>query len=54
MRGQIMECFECSVKKFELDTLRDREPIEFLKDRGDVFMGAGVGEEAGFGRTVFF
>ena len=42
-----MECFECSEKEFERDALRDREPMEFLKDRCDVFTGAGVGEEAG-------
>lgn len=28
-----------------VDPLWDREPVEFLEDRGDVVTGAGVGEQ---------
>lgn len=31
---------------FEIDALRDGEPLELLEDCGDVVMGAGVGEKA--------
>lgn len=42
-----MKSFECKEKDFELDALSDREPMEILKDRGDVFTGTGVCQEAG-------
>ena len=29
-------------KEFELDALRDREPVEVLEDRGDVITGPGI------------
>ena len=44
--GLVMEGFVGEEKDFELDALRDREPVEFLKDGGDMVAGAGVGEEA--------
>lgn len=31
---------------FEVDPLWNREPVEALEDRGDVFRGVGVGEQA--------
>lgn len=34
-----------------MDVLWDREPVEVLKDRGDVVAGAGVSEETG-GRVL--
>lgn len=34
----------CNKKDFELSTGRDAEPLQFWKDRGDVFSGAGVSE----------
>lgn len=44
-----MESFEGDQQDFEMDTLRDREPVELVQDRCDVFTRAGVGEEAGSG-----
>lgn len=42
-----MESFECREKDFEVDVLRDREPLELLKDRSTVFTAAGASEETG-------
>lgn len=42
-----MKSFKCDEKDFELDALSDREPMEILKDRSDVFTGTGVCQEAG-------
>lgn len=36
------------VEGFEVDVLRDWEPEELLKDRGDVVTGASVAEQAEF------
>ncbi len=44
-RALVTEDFECEEKGFKLDALGNREPVEVLKDRGDVVAGAGVGEE---------
>jgi len=40
----VVEGFVGEEKDFELDALWDREPVEFLEDRGDVVTGAGAGE----------
>lgn len=45
--GQVMEGFEGDEEDFELDALRDREPVEVLEDRGDMFTGPCVREKAG-------
>lgn len=42
-----MKSFESDEKDFELDALSDREPVEILKDRGNVITGTGVCQEAG-------
>ncbi|XP_037536708.1 amyloid-beta A4 precursor protein-binding family A member 1-like [Nematolebias whitei] len=44
MEGQIMEGFEfeCDEEVLEMDVLSDREPMEFLQDRSDMFTGASV------------
>lgn len=45
--GLAMERFVSEEKEnFELDLLLDRESVNFLKDRGDVVIGASVGEQA--------
>lgn len=49
--GQVVEGFECDKENFELDTLGNGEPVEIAEDGGDMFAGAGVGEEAG-GRVL--
>lgn len=46
-RGLIVLGFVSKGEDFELDALTDREPVEAFEDRGDMVMGAGVGEEAG-------
>ena len=38
-----MEGFESEKEDFELNALRDREPVDILEDRGDVVSGAGLG-----------
>ena len=35
----------CEEEDFELNALWDREPVEVLEDGGNVFTGAGVGEQ---------
>ena len=44
-RGLVMEGFVCEEEDFELNALWDREPVEVLEDGGNVFTGAGVGEQ---------
>ncbi len=34
--GLVVEGFESEEQDFELDAVRDREPVEILKDRGDM------------------
>lgn len=46
-RGQVMEGLIGKEEELVLDAELDREPVELLEDRGDVFSGAGVSEEAG-------
>lgn len=46
-RGQVMEGFVGEEEELVLDAVLNREPVELLEDGGDVFSGAGVGEEAG-------
>lgn len=43
--GQVVEGFIGDDEEFEMDTLGDWEPVEVMKDRGDVVTGAGVSEE---------
>ena len=45
----VVERFVNEDECFELNLLRDGEPVEFLEDGGDVVTGAGVGEQAGSG-----
>ena len=40
----VVEGFVSEEEYFELNPLRDGEPVEFLEDVGDVVTGAGVGE----------
>ena len=47
--GLVVEGFVGEEEDFEVDALRDREPVELLEDWGDVVTGAGVGEQAGGG-----
>lgn len=42
-----MEGFERDEEDVEMDALSDRELMEVLQDRADVFTGTGVCEEAG-------
>ena len=42
-----MQCFVCGEKYFEMDSFLDRQPVKVVEDWGDVFSGAGTGEEAG-------
>ena len=43
----VVEGFVSQEEYLELNLLRDGEPVEFLKDGGDVVTGASVGEQAG-------
>ncbi len=45
MRGLVVEGFVSEEQCFELDPVRDREPVDILRERGDMVTGAGVGEE---------
>ena len=45
--GQVVKWFLGEQEDFELYTVWDGEPVQFLEDRGDVFSGAG--EQAGSG-----
>ena len=42
----VVEGFESDEEYFELNPLRDREPVEFLEDGGDVVKDPDVGEQA--------
>lgn len=42
----VVDCFVGEEEEFEVDVLRDREPVELLKDRCDVVKGAGVVKQA--------
>lgn len=44
MRGKVIESFVSHEEDFEVDSLFDWKPVEFLKDACDVFSGWGVGE----------
>ena len=44
--GLVVEGFVGEEEDYEMDALRDREPVELLEDWGDVVTGAGVGEQA--------
>ena len=46
-RCLVVEGFVSEDEYFELNPLRDGEPVEFLEDGGDVVAGAGEGEQAG-------
>jgi len=46
-RGLVMEGFVGEEEELEVDLVLDREPMELLEYRGDMFTGAGVGEKAG-------
>lgn len=50
-RGQVMEGFVSDEEDLEMNALLNGEPVELLKDGGDVVSRAGVGEEAG-GRVL--
>lgn len=43
-RGLVIEGFMSEEKDFELNSLWHREPMKVLKDWGDVFSCAGMGE----------
>ena len=47
--SQVIERFVGGEEHFEVDSLFDRQPVEVMKDRCDVFSGAGTGEQAGTG-----
>ena len=49
--GLVVEGFVGEEEDFEVDPVRNGEPVKFLEDRGDVLTGAGVGEQAG-GRVL--
>ncbi len=42
---QVAEGLKDDGKKFEMDTLRDGEPMEVFEDKSDVFTGGSTGEE---------
>ena len=48
-RGLVMEGFVGKKKDFECDAEWDGEPVQVVKDGGDVLSGTGVSEEAGGG-----
>ena len=49
--GLVVEGFVGEEEDFKMDALRDGEPVELLKDWGDVVTGASVGQQAG-GRVL--
>lgn len=49
--GQVMQSFVGDEEEFEFNWLRNGEPVEVLKDRGDMVSGAGAGEKSG-GRVL--
>ncbi len=44
-RGRVVEGFVSEKQYFKMDAVKDREPVEILKDRDDMVTGAGVGKE---------
>lgn len=47
-RGQVVKGLTDEEEELMLDAVGYGEPVELLEDGGDVFSGAGVGEEAEF------
>ena len=46
-RGLVMEGFVGEKEELEVVLMWDREPVQVLQNRADVFVGAGVGEDMG-------
>ena len=47
--SKVVQSFEGREKYFEVYPVFNREPVEVMKDGGDVFSAAGGGEQAGGG-----